>query len=122
MQTDQVLMSHGRDGDYSDLGIVHALIVSNLNGAFDDVYVMILQPSVTPKNLIHIISEPACQYMSVYEIGYHICTYMVKIYCNIRTVRILYVYTYMHVLYVYVCICLYISNPVTDILTYTYIY
>ena len=68
------------------------------------------------------ISEPACQYMSVYEIGYHICTYMIKIYCNIRTVRILYVYPYMHVLYVYVCICLYISNPVTDILTYTCIY
>ena len=54
------------------------------------------------------ISEPACQYMSVYEIGYRICTYLVKIYCNIRTVRILYVYKYMHVLYVYVCICMYI--------------
>ena len=68
------------------------------------------------------ISEPECQYMSVYEIGYHICTYMVQIYCNIHTVCILYVYTYMHVLYVYVCICMYISNPVSDILTYTCIY
>ena len=45
MHADQVLVSHGRDGEHPDLGIVHALIVSNLNGALDDVDIIILHPS-----------------------------------------------------------------------------
>ena len=36
---------HGRDGEHPILGIVHELIVSNLNGALDDFDVIILQPS-----------------------------------------------------------------------------
>jgi hypothetical protein len=53
------------------------------------------------------ISEPAHQYMHVYGFGYHILQYMVKIYCNIRTLRIcLYIRicTYCMYTYVYVCI------------------
>ena len=45
MHADQVLRSHGRDGEHPDLCIVHAVIVSNLNGALDDVDVVILHPS-----------------------------------------------------------------------------
>ena len=43
MQADQVLVSDGRDGKHSDLCIVHALIVSNLDD--DDVDVIVLHPS-----------------------------------------------------------------------------
>ena len=45
MQTDQVLASDGRDGKHSCLGVVHALIVSNLDGALDDVDIIVLDPS-----------------------------------------------------------------------------
>ena len=45
MQPDQVLVSHWRDGEHSDLGVVYALIVSNLYGALDDVDVIVLDPS-----------------------------------------------------------------------------
>ena len=45
MHVNQVLMGHWWDGEHSDLGIVHALIVSNLYDALDDVDVIVLDPS-----------------------------------------------------------------------------
>ena len=45
MQTDQVLASDERDGKHSRLGVVHALIVSNLDATLDDVDSIVLDPS-----------------------------------------------------------------------------
>ena len=49
MHVNQVLMGRWWDGEHSDLGIVHALIVSNLDGTLDDVDV-VLQLSDKPHN------------------------------------------------------------------------
>ena len=45
MYADQVLTGYWLHGKHSDLGIVHAFIVYNLNGTLDDVDVIVLYPS-----------------------------------------------------------------------------